>query len=46
MNIRNAKEILEDLRKISQVIVDLGYSAILQDNKDLAIEANILKKNK
>jgi uncharacterized protein with PhoU and TrkA domain len=44
MNIRNAKEILEDLRRISQIIVDLGYSAILQDNKDLAVEANILKR--
>ena len=44
MNIRSAKEILEDLRRLSQIIVDLGYSAILQDDKDLAIEANILKR--
>lgn len=44
MNIRNAKEILEELRRISQIIVDLGYSAILQNDKDLAIEANRLKR--
>ncbi len=44
MNIRNAKEILEDLRRISQIIVDLGYSAILQNDKNLAIEANRLKR--
>ncbi len=44
MNIRSAKEILEDLRKLSQIIVDLGYSAILQDDKELAVEANILKR--
>ncbi len=44
MNIRNAKEILEELRHLSQIIVDLGYSAILQDDKDLALEANMLKR--
>ncbi len=44
MNIRGAKEILEDLRRLSQIIVDLGYSAILQDDKDLAIETNFLKR--
>lgn len=44
MKIRNVKEILEDLKKISQVIVDLGYSAILQNERELALEAIVMKR--
>jgi len=44
MKIRNAKEILEDLKKVSQIIVDLGYSAILQNERELALEAIVMKR--
>ncbi|UCD19376.1 MAG: hypothetical protein JSU64_08175 [candidate division WOR-3 bacterium] len=36
---KNLKEILILLRKYSQLIVDLGYAAVLEDNLELAQEA-------
>ncbi|MCK4941912.1 hypothetical protein KAS45_07420, partial [candidate division WOR-3 bacterium] len=36
---KNLKEILVLLRKYSQLIVDLGYAAVLEDNLELAQEA-------
>jgi len=36
---KNLKEILILLRKYSQLIVDLGYAAVLEDNIELAQEA-------
>ncbi len=36
---KNLKEILILLRKFSQLIVDLGYAAVLEDNVELAQEA-------
>jgi len=40
---KNLKEILILLRKYSQLIVDLGYAAVLEDNLELAQEAFRLK---
>jgi uncharacterized protein with PhoU and TrkA domain len=40
---KNLKEILILLRKYSQLIVDLGYAAVLEDNLDLAQEAFRIK---
>lgn len=36
---KNLKEVLILLRKFSQLIVDLGYAAVLEDNIELAQEA-------
>lgn len=40
---KNLKEILILLRKYSQLIVDLGYAAVLEDNLELAQEAFRIK---
>ena len=40
---KNLKEILILLRKYSQLIVDLGYAAVLEDNLELAQEAYRVK---
>jgi len=41
----NVKDLLEDLKNTSELILDLGYSSVLFENKDIAKEVEILYDN-
>ena len=41
---RNIKEILVEMRSLSQLMVDLGFAAIMEDDVDLAHEAAKIKR--
>ncbi|TES89877.1 MAG: hypothetical protein E3J87_11165 [Candidatus Cloacimonadota bacterium] len=41
---RNVKEILVKMRSLSQLMVDLGFAAIMEDDVDLAHEAAKIKR--
>ncbi len=41
----NVKDLLEDLKNTSELILDLGYSSVLFENKEIAKEVEILYDN-
>ncbi len=41
----NVKDLLEELKNTSELILDLGYSSVLFENKDIAKEVEILYDN-